>query len=160
MGTALVSYKLVIYPSFPHRTDLRVAISQPNRSRSDQKFRSTEALSGTLPLVAPLWFQTFFTFFFDYTRKGFCFWAKFQSLFAAPCRQQHDRGQNRAKIAPVGKIPGLRLCFVEWFSFSILSPFQFFKHSNFSRWEKMKIPRLWVDDFNLFYRTPLASLIF
>jgi len=38
---------------------------------------------------------------------------------------QHDRGKNRAKIAPVGKLSGLRSCCMEWFSFSILSPFQF-----------------------------------
>ena len=44
---------------------------------------------------------------------GSFFQDKFQSLFAAPSSREHDRGQNRAKIAPVGEISGLRLCFVE-----------------------------------------------
>jgi len=76
---------------------------------------------------------------------------------------QHDRGQNRAKIAPVGKISGLRLCLVEWFSFSILSPFQFPYATFFSsEFPKFLLPWYFVTSYdfqsvnNVFALLPLG----
>jgi hypothetical protein len=51
--------------------------------------------------------------FFYIIPVGFLIFGKFQSLFAARGTRGHDRGQNWAKIAPVGKISGLRLCVVD-----------------------------------------------